>query len=255
MSIHRTDRIGRGTAEQLILRGPAISSSAPEPLWTVLAAAAAPGRYDELAGEQAAVAAFREARLATALNARRPSMIQTALAKLLTVKIAAATIAATTLGGVALAAGTGALPTPGDQDKAPKPTQSKELVGSRGGASPSTSPKAEKPSTGTPSPSMVGLCKAYTAHPMDSRGKALESAAFTALVTAAGGGAKVGGYCTTVLAAASASPKAPTGKPTDTPADKPTDKATAKPTDGPTAPEQQPTAHPTGRPDQPGKDG
>jgi hypothetical protein len=246
MSIHRTHRIDRNAAEQLFLRGPIGSSCVPQPLWTVLAAAAAPGHDRELAGEQAALAAFREARLTPAAEPRRTSMIQHALAKLLTVKIAAVTIAATTtLGGVALAASTGTLPNPIKSDtptaQSERSPATGESAGSRGEAAPSKSPKDERDakSSAAPSPSMVGLCRAYNAHPMDSRGKALESTAFTALVTAAGGKASVNEYCLKTLAAVSTSAKPhPTGKPATAPT---------------TAPSQAPNAHPTGKPSEPGK--
>src|SRR2546425_473933 len=72
--------------------------------------AAAPARASELAGEQEAVAAFRVARLTPATQLRRPSMIKTGTAKLLTLKIALAAAGALAAGGLALAAGTGHIP-------------------------------------------------------------------------------------------------------------------------------------------------
>ncbi len=155
-------------------------------------------------------------------------MIQATLAKLLTVKVAAVAIGFTALGGVALASGTGAP----DQlaEKAPKahPTAASasgtrsDGAGERKGPKATAAPKAKKnkdaqPAHGTPSPSMVGLCKAYSAKPAGQRGKALQSPAFTALTAAAGGQQKVVAYCTAVLTAkAGAAPKGhPTGKPAD----------------------------------------
>jgi hypothetical protein len=138
-------------------------------------------------------------------------MIQTALAKLLTVKVAAATIGFTVMGGVALAASTGTLPTP-HADKTPSthPTQAhsseRGAEGAGGPNSPKPAPsekgkKKDNDPKGTPSPSMVGLCRAYDNHPADKRGKALESPAFGALIKAAGGTDDVVGYCKVVLAA------------------------------------------------------
>lgn len=221
MSSHRTRRIDRGTAEQLLRGAPA---NLDGPLVDLLAAAAAPAHASELAGEQTALAAYRQARLTPAAEPRRPSMIQTALAKLLTVKVAAATIGITALGGVALASGT--LPTQA-QDRAPQAqaTPSQSAGAADGAGSPTAKPSAkDNEPKGTPSPSMVGLCKAYAAKPDGERGKALESPAFTALVTAAGGADKATAYCTAVLAAkASASPDAhASAKPSDKPDVRPT---------------------------------
>jgi hypothetical protein len=231
MSNQRTRRIDRVTAEQL-LRGVPVDASdgvrgggVERRLAGVLAAAAAPVRVGELAGEEAAVAAFREARLGPAVESRRQSMIQSALAKLLTVKVAALTIGFTALGGVALAAGTGTLPTPLDKGPSAHPTSSPS-AGSREGAggpeSPRPSPSLKGKgagSKGTPSPSMVGLCRAYAAKPVGARGKALESPAFTALVTAAGGKQNVAAFCKVVLAAkASGAPESPAAvRPTEKP--------------------------------------
>jgi len=138
-------------------------------------------------------------------------MLKTALAKTLTVK-AAAIAAVVVGGGVAVAAGTGALPNP-----LGKPA-----------ASHSAKPDHANSAKGSPSPSLEGLCKAYAAKPDGERGKALESSAFQALITAAGGLDKVADYCTTLLPSA----KPGGGKPSDLP---------AKPTDHPAGPVATPS--------------
>ncbi len=96
----------RKTAEEL-LRG---ARPVGDPLSAVLAAAKAPATAGELSGEADALAAFRAAAHSPAVvPQRRRSMV----AKLLTLKVAAAAFACTaTVGGVALAASTGALPNP-----------------------------------------------------------------------------------------------------------------------------------------------
>jgi len=146
-------------------------------------------------------------------------MIKIALAKLLTVKAAA--VAAIALGGgVALAATTGVLPNPLNTNSGkPSATHSGQ---------PSHSPGAK----GSPSPNLEGLCKAYAAKPTGERGKALESPAFQALITAAGGVDKVTDYCTTLLP--SAKPSKPAGRPSGSPAG------------APVSPEAQSTDHPAG---------
>lgn len=240
MSTHRPRRIGRSTAEQILRGEPAGSQAGPDVLVDLLAAAAAPAAPGELAGERAALAAFRAARLTPVHEPRRRQMIKTTLAKLLTVKAAAGIAAATAAGGVAFAASTGALPNPlaaGGNDKPaahatgrPSPDASH---GARGNAS--------------PSPSMVGLCHAYTAAVADNPGKALDNPAFTALITTAGGKDQVTSYCTKVLA------DAPGNAPTAKPGKQPTGRPSGAPTDGstPAHPDTRPSEHataPTPRP-------
>lgn len=107
----RRDRMDRTTAEQ-VLRGDRAALHAGHPrLAELLAAASTPAHPAELAGEPAAMAAFTAARHSPPPPARRPSMIQLALAKILTIKVAAvAGIACASVGGVALAANAGVLP-------------------------------------------------------------------------------------------------------------------------------------------------
>jgi hypothetical protein len=122
-------------------------------------------------------------------------MPKTALAKTLTVKIAAAAIGvAAAGGGVALAASAGGAPTAG--------------LGPSAAASHAPAPPTGKASTtgsdrengnAAPSPSIVGLCRAFAAGAGDNPGKALDNPAFGALVAAAGDKAKVADYCAPML--------------------------------------------------------
>jgi hypothetical protein len=122
-------------------------------------------------------------------------MVKTALAKTLTVKIAAAALGvAAAGGGVALAASGGGAPTAG--------------LGRSAAASHAPAPPTGKPSTtgsdqehgnAAPSPSIVGLCRAFAAGAGDNPGKALDNPAFGALVAAAGDKAKVADYCAPML--------------------------------------------------------
>jgi len=99
---------------------------------------------------------------------------------------------------------------------------------------------------------MVGLCKAYAAQVSESPGKALESPAFTALVTEAGGADKVDGFCEKTAAAA----EHPGGAPSDVQApsagdrgQQPSPASNAQiPTSRPQPPAVPPTAAPTGLP-------
>ncbi|MFF2142112.1 hypothetical protein [Kitasatospora sp. NPDC058190] len=125
MSTNRSRRIDRDTAEHLLggaVGGPSAGQDAsltgpdgPGHVARVLAAAAAPATAAELAGEEAALAAFREASLTpdpVVTPVRRRSMATAALARAFSTKAAAAVLGATALCGVAVAAGTGNLPSP-----------------------------------------------------------------------------------------------------------------------------------------------
>jgi hypothetical protein len=112
MNTRHSRRISRKTAGQLLDgaagrgQGTPAGGAAGEVV-SVLAAAAAPGHDDELAGEQMAVAAFEANHLASVANFRREQMIKSPLAKILGVKILASVLVVGASGGVALAASTG----------------------------------------------------------------------------------------------------------------------------------------------------
>lgn len=108
MNTRHYRRISRSAAERL-LDGHA--GPGPDQLTRVLAAAAAPARDGELAGEQMAVAAFEAHHLAPVATPRKEH--KSMLAKLLTTKILIASLAAFGTGGVALAASNGVLTGPG----------------------------------------------------------------------------------------------------------------------------------------------
>jgi len=119
-------------------------------------------------------------------------MIKVALAKLITVKAAAAAVLVTAAGGVALAATSGVLPSPlGKPDATPNSTHAS--------ARPAVEASRIPGGPASPSPSLEGLCRAYLANPTDNRGKALESPAFRALITAAGDRESVATFCATLV--------------------------------------------------------
>jgi hypothetical protein len=220
MSNHR-QRLDRATAERLLSGDPVAAPPGQESLAHLLAAAAAPGRHRELVGERAAMVAFRNAHRVPPTQQRSHSMIRSALAKILTAK-AAAVVAATTIGGVAVAAGTGNLPTTHSHQQVTSQSQ-QEAETTETTEAGHTASKPARPETGShanaaaPSPSMVGLCRAYAAGEKANHGKALDSPAFTALVTAAGDKAKVSGWCTTLLAQQKSTHPDPAGSPTQAP--------------------------------------
>ncbi len=246
MSKHQGRRIDRHTAEQL-LRG--VPVDAPDALTGLLAAAAAPPRDGEPAGEQAAMTAFLEAvQHAHAPRPRSPSMIKTMVAKLLTAKVAAAAAAVFAVGGVATAAVTGALPLPA-AGSSPAPAASSSHAQPPANSAVETTkthgPDATQPEhQPAPSPSLVGLCHAYSAGDKAEHGKALESPAFAALITAAGDKTKVDGYCVTVLKDEASTSAHTTGSP-----GAPTDPGNSGNSDnGKSHPSGPPSTHPSGPP-------
>ena len=151
------------------------------------------------------------------------------VAKLLTLKAAAIAVAVVSAGGVAVAATTGVLPNP--------------LAPENPGHSTTAPGHTNNPAT--PSPSLLGLCTAYLAGAGADHGKALESPAFSVLITAAGGKDNVDGYCANLGAKApgsegdgASSGAHPTGPPTAHPG------STEHPTDEPSHPTSAPTSHP-----------
>jgi hypothetical protein len=215
MSIQEPRHIDRRTAEQLLGPAPMGIRDGHPPLAALLTAATMPGRPAELASEQASLAAFQTAQLTPVPRPRRLSAVKSAVMKVLTVK-AVAVLAATTAGGVALAAGTGTLPNPLAQparvtssglSAAPPTAEPSSGEPSRGGSNNSKSPKPSKSpdASKAPSPALVGLCRAYSAGNKGKHGKALDNPAFKNLITTAGGKDKVDRFCQAVLLAAQSS--------------------------------------------------
>ena len=205
----------------------------------VLAAAAGPASPAELAGEAAAVAAFRAAHPAPArAEIRRKPVMKSTFATRLSIKAAVAAIAVTSMGGVALAA-TGNMPSPlpGNGKSAEERTADKAARDAEKLADDSVreieqaekdSAKAEKAADKTAREAakaaeahgFQGLCTAFLAHPADANnGKWYESTAFMRLRTAVGPEAvasDVRTYCDSLLADAAA----------ETPADAPAEEST-----------------------------
>jgi hypothetical protein len=207
-------------------------------LGRLLADAAAPAQEHELDGLSAALNAFCASR-----PTPRRSPVKTLLASLLAAKGVAAAAATASIGGLALAAATGSLP-PAAQNAA------HDLV--RAPAASSQSADADNKSdtatqqsapSATPSPSMIGLCRAYSAGVATSKGKALDNPAFNALTTAAGSEAAVPTYCTTLLATEVGGK--PTALPTQAQIHRPSTAPSGPPATHPTGP---PATHPTGPP-------
>jgi hypothetical protein len=198
MRTSNSDRLTAATTEQLLDGGPG-----PAGLHQLLAAAAGPGTASELAGETAAVAAFVGAPRETSLPSaptRRPSMLSTALSKILAAKaLAAVVLMAGATGGVALAANASSGPSSTEETVTltetadPEPADDKNADSNTDSDENGDAPDATK--APSPEPSIIGLCRAWAAGATDNPGKAAENPAFRSLLEAAGSERDVPGFC------------------------------------------------------------
>jgi hypothetical protein len=216
----------------------ALDGSGPWPpdLARLVAGAQAPPVPGELAGEDAAVAAFHRARTEPAHPVRRT------LARVLAVKVAAG-VAILAAGGYAVAAASGAVPAPPFvPDRAPAPvatTPAKHPGGNR-----TAVPQQPLPATGPgtplrPATSYTGLCHAYFNGPPGR-----DTPPMRDLVAAAGGPDRVAAFC------AAAGVPAPSGPPAAGPDQKPPqskDPKPPKPSSKPAKPSKPPKP-PAGQP-------
>jgi hypothetical protein len=185
------------TADRLLAGRPVPATAPPgyAEVAKLVMAASGPADPEELSGEAAAIAAFRA--LAHAHSPTPTSRRAAMPRKLFTVKAAAAvTVAVLSVAGVAVAATTSRSTGPAEQAAA------KAASAPRGGAHSSTqggSADANGPdATGS---AMHGLCQAWQSGQGASNGGRLDSTAFQALATAAGGADKVAAYCKAAAAA------------------------------------------------------
>jgi len=217
MSTRHPRKIGRKAAEEL-LGGSAGPGAGPEQLARVLAAAAAPGRESELAGEEAVVAAFQAHHLVPVTAPRRGQMIKSPLAKLLTVKVLAVSVAAFATGGVALAASDGVLTSSGSaqghagvgvsQPASPggiaaqpttsaSPSSSPVVAGGAPGLCRALAGRVNPAGAGQTGAVSLGSLEQALASPKLSQ--VLSSSPFSSLVSTAQGGTNVPDYCGLVL--------------------------------------------------------
>jgi len=213
-------RIRASEAEQLLRGG----SSAPERriLAAVLAAAAAPGRPEEYAGRQVAIAGFIRAR-EEARSPARPAWRRRVGLLLRGVGVVKLVTGLTVLvvAGTAVAAETGNLPR-GAQ------TSAHQIFPGLGVPAPVVEPSSGSPAalikstpsgalpgaSVTPSADLLALCESYRS--VRKHGKKLSPADRETLAGAAGGRDKVDGYCARLTTdGPSGSPK-PTGSPSPT---------------------------------------
>jgi hypothetical protein len=219
----------------LLAGGELPAGSPPElqPLSDVLAALTAGPASDELAGEAAALAVFRN-QAGVPVPAHRSRHRRHPLpASLLSARgVAAAAVAALSIGGFATAAFAGALPAPAQQFAhhtigAPAPDRPQPA-----GTHPR--PAAMPAGPAATGPAAFGLCTAW-AHAKAHGTGSQQAVAFCNLAAAAGGAANVAAYCAAVPhpGASSAPTSHPTGPPTSHPTGPPTIHLTGPPTTHP----------------------
>ncbi|MGN9813662.1 hypothetical protein ACTMSW_30475 [Micromonospora sp. BQ11] len=246
MNAHRMDQ---DTVERLLGGLVDDAPHGPRSLVVLLSAVRAAPQADELAGEAAALDAYRSARSGAPLDGPRAARRWVGRTTV-RAAVAGALVAAT--GGVAFAAAGGALPNPlrrpapavtpsstAPQATAPGATAGPGAPGRGGTTSPGTD--------GAPSPSasVVGLCRAYRADAGNNPGRTLDNPVFGDLVDAAGGRDQVPGYCDRVLAG---SPGTTDDTPTARPGNRPTVRPTTPETQQPATPTRKPSPPTTGRP-------
>ena len=187
--------LSQEAAERLLDGDFAVARSDVASLASLLASAASAPQAHELAGEDAALIMFREAKRDR--SQRRASIWR----RLITFKLLAA-VGAVTAGGLAFASSTGMLPGPFSIVQPPGHiTDTNANNGSRPAIHPDPSGLTPGPSeSAEPVDSVTGLCNAYLAKPMSERGKALDSPGFAQLIVVAGGVNNVDGFCEGLLA-------------------------------------------------------
>jgi len=209
-------RSRRDEVEEILCLVPGATTAEADALEALFADAAGPQHAGELAGEAAAVAAFRAARPPAPRKAGRARIVAS-LTTLLTFKTAAAALAVTSVGGLALAAGTGALPTPltagahhSDtparvvEDPGPTITEPPAALALRDAAKAAAAADRAYAQAGHDrSASYAGLCTAFTAGGWDNT-RAATNPAFSRLVAIAPNG-DVAGFCQALATAAPAS--------------------------------------------------
>jgi hypothetical protein len=176
---------------------PADTPPAYAPVARLVKAATGPATPEELAGEAAVIAAFTAMAHADPPTPvlRRASMPS----KFLSVKAAAAMLAAVlSVGGVAAAA-TGMLP-----GRAAQQATDHASSAAGGGSSAQAQGNSQSAAKGPDATGSAknGLCQAWQSGQGGTNGKREDSTAFQALATAAGGADKVDAYCQTATTAA-----------------------------------------------------
>jgi hypothetical protein len=243
----RLRRIGAREAERLLTGWP--TGADRHELRRVLNAVAAPAQPGELAGEAAVVAAFARAHLAPGpAQPPRRRVLGPALTRAVALKVLVG-VAVLSVGGTAVAAGSGRLPTGlqrqahdlfaplGVPAPASPPSEGRHGGTSRGAGNGPTLPATVPGPDGTPGPDAsagtpLSLCRAY-ALSQKNKNKPMDAASLRALAVDAGGEANIPAYCAAVLAGtpgAGSSPgpsnDRPTGQPDRDPHGKPSDRPT-----------------------------
>ena len=225
---------------------PAGSGPEVRPLAEALAGLRGQAASDELAGEAAILAAFRNEVGAPGMPHRPPARMPRR--RLLPIKATAAAAMVLSLSGIAAAAYAGALP-------AQVQRLAHHIIGAPPPAArPGLAPPSARPAT-SDDPA-YGLCTAW-AHAKAHGTRQQQAAVFRELATAAGGAGKVTGYCATAARPGTPRSQMPqpapaphgTGKPSGLPSPHGSGKPSGIPAPhGSAGPTVRPAPHSTGKP-------
>jgi hypothetical protein len=193
--------VSRRDAELLLDRSP--TDGAHAGLVDLLAAASAPPRRPELAGERAAVAAFRRECGARPAAPARPLAVRSRPRRH-RVAVAALSVVAALVGGTAYAAGTNRLPDPVQR-------RLHEALSGVGVPAPSPSPSPPASPGASPDPAyLTQLCRAWQVTRTTPGEPRIRPDEQRTLAAAAGGPTRIADYCAALTAPPSAGPSAST---------------------------------------------
>lgn len=219
MPRHRRYGLDPDTADRLLDGG----RDGPPRLSALLAQASGPGHAGELAGEDAAAAVFRSAQAVPVEPRRR--IVTARWARWVSVKTAAIALALAA-GGVAVAAGTGVLPSPLRIGAAPPIRTPQPAAVVSASATGRGSGGGSAAGGASPSASLYGLCTAFLAQIGATPEKATQDPTYPELIAAAGDVGNVTSYCHRLLNGPSGTAMAEHGKsdehPTGPPSPHPT---------------------------------
>jgi hypothetical protein len=198
----RRPTLSKAEAQRLLDGGSGDSAVAD-----LLRAASGPARPGELAGERAAVAAFRLEYAAAATAGARPAPPRPARRAGRRVAVLAAALTAAALAGTGVAAAAGRLPAPLQRvahdwiDQVPEPGPGPRPEPTVHAGSP-TPPPVHRPSV-TPAPTQAGtpavdvkkLCREWEKARDDPNRKPMDPADLRALTAAAGGADRIEAFC------------------------------------------------------------
>ncbi len=217
MSTHRPHRVTRTSAQQTLASLARGASHRDEPVAKLLSTLVAPALDRETAGERQALSMLRAAQR-TSTETDHTGTLARRLKQVLTVKIAVAA-AVLTIGGIALAAGSGGLAralsgrTVGSASRPPTAASAPDATGQSTSRSTnnSSAPVGPDPTPVASTAALIASCGEFNALSAGDQRQALRGQDFADLVRAADGPNRVSAFCAVLLAVGSPEPHARSG--------------------------------------------